>query len=352
MRKNYAQLTRNVNARLNPENILLEKSFTDELSSISYSDVLVYVRNAMKGVEPEYTKRSREAGERVKEHLKSVLTDVIYKYQGSVMTNTHIKGFSDIDLLTISDKFYTWDSSGVSAILESFERMSKFGESSINKLQYEKNATSYTGNMLDDLRTIRMESEHVLSDKYMDCDTTKPKAIKINNRNLNREVDIVTANWYDDVSSIINSKGEYRGIQVYNKQTHQKGKADYPFLSISQINERSSSTGGRLKKMIRFLKQSKADSQYEIILSSFDINAVCYDIAPHEYQTLSYLGLVPILYRQLKRICEDDSFADNIISVDGREYIFRNQNEKKRNLRLLLGEIESIYLDLYEKNHV
>lgn len=106
MAKNYRQLTESIRGRINPENFVLNKSFSDELATISYSDVLTYIRIAMKGVEPEYTQKSKDAGERVKEHLSKELRDVTFKYQGSVMTDTHIKGYSDIDLLTICEKFY------------------------------------------------------------------------------------------------------------------------------------------------------------------------------------------------------------------------------------------------------
>ncbi len=348
MRKNYTQLTRNIQGRLNPEGLILEKAFRDELGSISYSDALVFVRSAMKGVEPEYTSKSKEAGEKVKEHLKAVLSNVEYKYQGSVMTDTHIKGYSDIDLLTISNKFYSWDSSQVKHILENYDQRQRFREDSIRKLEYENNASSYTGDTLDDLRGIRLTSESKMQEVYLDCDISKPKAIKITNRNLKRDVDIVTANWYDDVMSIINNKGEYRGIQVYNKHNNEKGHANFPFLSIARINDRGSYTNGRLKKMIRFLKHCKAESLYQIELSSFDINAVCYDIDPETYKSLPFYTLVSILYAQLKKICNDDTYADNIVSVDGREYIFRYDSNKKANLKQLLSEVESIYMDLVE----
>ena len=143
MTKNYSQLTRSINARQNPDGILLEKAYLDEIGSISYSDVLVYIRSAMKGVDPAYTRKSIEAGERVKEHLRTVLTDVTYKYQGSVMTNTHIKGHSDIDLLTICDKFYSWDASGVRKAVEDGNVHGRFHEQSIRKLQRELAANSY-----------------------------------------------------------------------------------------------------------------------------------------------------------------------------------------------------------------
>lgn len=346
MARNYRQLTESIRGRINPENFTLKKAFSDELSTISYSEVLTYIRLAMKGVEPEYTQKSKDAGERVKDHLNNGLSNVVFRYQGSVMTDTHIKGYSDIDLLTICDKFYQYDATRVKQVLESAEDRARFYQSSIDKLQKEVNTSSYTGNALDDLKSTRLDSEKILSEKYSTHDITKPKAIKIKNLSLNREVDVVIANWYDDVSSIINDKGDYRGIQVYNKDTHSREKADFPFLSIKRINDRSAETNGRLKKMIRFLKNNKANSDHDIDLSSFDINAICYDIKTSEYRNLSFYELVPVIYNQLKNICTSQTKADEIISVDGREYIFRYNSTKLENLKKLLAEVEGIFDDL------
>lgn len=346
MAKNYRQLTESIRGRINPENFALRKIFSDELATISYSEVLTYIRVAMKGVEPEYTQKSKEAGERVKEHLSKELNDVSFRYQGSVMTDTHIKGYSDIDLLTITEKFYSYDATSVKNILLTPERREKHAQHSLEKMQNEVETITYSGNYLEDLKALRMDSESILTELYSVSDITKPKSIKIKNLSLNREVDIVIANWYDDVSSIINDKGDYRGIQVYNKKTHSREKADYPFLSIKRINDRSTSTNGRLKKMIRFLKNSKANSDHEIDLSSFDFNAICYDINIEEYKNLPFYELVPVIYKQMKLLATDTAKADDLVSVDGREYIFRGRNQKKENMRLLLAEVESIFVDL------
>ncbi len=346
MAKNYRQLTQNVRNSINPENLVLKRAFSDELATIAYSDVLTYIRIAMKGVEPEYTQKSIDAGDRVKSHLSGGLKQVTYKYQGSVMSNTHIKAFSDIDLLVITDKFYQPDTTAFRAILDTPEKKSQYYQSSIEKLQREIDCASYTGNALEDLREIRLTSEQILSINYQSHDLTKPKAIKIKNLSLNREVDVVVANWYDDTLSVLYDKGDYRGIQVYNKETQSREKADFPFLSIKRINERGTETNGRLKKMIRFMKNCKANSDHDIDLSSFDINAICYDIKVSAYLNVSFYELVPILYNQIKSICIDSSHSDNVVSVDGREYIFRYSPTKLSNLRLLLAEIESIFNDL------
>ncbi len=98
--------------------------------------------------------------------------------------------------------------------------------------------------------------------------------------------------------------------------------------------------------MIRFLKNNKANSDHNIDLSSFDINAICYDINVNEYQSLSFYELVPVIYNQMKKIATDENKADNLVSVDGREYIFRGNSTKKENLNKLLAEVEAIFIDI------
>lgn len=343
--KDYEKLIENIQKRINPDNVRLTKAFSSELSAITYSSVLKYVRYAMKGVESEYTAKSRLAGERVKGHLKDQLSDISFQYQGSVMTETHIKGASDIDLLVISEKFYRFDRSTVVSALSDNKKYYNFLQ--LDKLQWEIKNAGYTGNTLNDLRDNRIDSENILKKIYDECDIKPPKAIKIKNKSLNRDVDVVIANWYDNVSSIINDKAiDYRGIQVYNKDLHQKGSPGYPFLSIQRINLKSKETTGRLKKMIRFLKNIKADSAFDITLSSFQFNAICYAIPMDQYQDKSFYQLVPILYIQLDDLYQNRSQANNLMSVDGNEYIFRNNPNQINELKYLMVEIKPILEDL------
>lgn len=346
MIKNYAQLVENIYKRSNPENVTLEKSFSDELSTIKYNDILRYISLAMNGVELSYTERSKEAGQRVKNHLKEALSDIVYKYQGSVMTNTHIKGNSDIDLLVISDKFYTFDKAGIEKTLMDYNQTYFLNQSQIQNLKNELVGGGYNS-ALQDLRTNRIKSEDKLTDVYDICDIEHSKAIKITNKSLNRDVDIVIANWYDNSNSVINNKdSDFRGIQVYNKETNSKGKADFPFLSIKRINEKSSVTNGRLKKMIRFLKNVKADSSKDIKLSSFDFNAICYNIDVKLYENLNKYLLVPIIFNQLYALATNEQLANNLKSVDDQEDIFRNNPEKYQSLKNLMEEVSSILADL------
>ena len=98
--------------------------------------------------------------------------------------------------------------------------------------------------------------------------------------------------------------------------------------------------------MIRFLKNLKADSDLEIKLSSFDFNAICYDIDTYKYINKSFYELVPVIYLQLKSLADNYEHSNNLKSVDGNEYIFRNDNTKLNSLKNLMTEISSILVDL------
>lgn len=343
----YNNRIKRVQNRLNPERIQIFDNILFSDLSDAPTDVLKYIKSAMKGVEPEYTAKSKVAGEKVKQHLKDGgLSNVSFKYQGSVMTDTHIKGASDIDLLTICDKFYTYDSHTVYKILDN-KRSYPYDNSQLQKLQHELEIPAYRGDAINDLMITRNHCERILKETYQKCDITPPKAIKITNSSLRRDVDVVVANWYDNVDSIINDKEiDYRGIQVFDKSTNQKCSADFPFLSIKRINERSCETNGRLKKMIRFLKNIKEDSDMQIELSSFDINAICYSMNTLQYKNMDYVELVIQLYDYICEILGDNLVAKNIRSVDGKEFIFNGNPQKIYELLKIENEINEIINDL------
>lgn len=355
MNKNYSLLASNIKQRLNPENLyeavdrtrILNKALRSEaLGSLSYDDVDEFVYQSMKSVGQEYTDKTIQAGSMVKQHLKTGLIDVDYEYQGSVMTNTHIKGYSDIDLVCISSKFYTYTRMQVQNYLQDYSLRSKLNETAIKRLEAENTGSSYAGNSIEDLKKIRLDSEAILLRQYDKCSITHPKAIKITNQNLRRDVDIVTAGWYDDVRAIINGKGNYRGIALYNKATNSQENPDYPFTCIQLINDRGTYTGQRLKKMIRFLKNVRSFSDRNIDLSSFIINAICYNISTVAYLNATENTLVDILHAELHKICTDRSYADDIVSVDGREYIYRYNTQAWNETHKLYQEVAQICVDL------
>lgn len=93
--------------RYNPERVTLfeTRHFSNSGLQSTDRDVVQYVKKAMCAVDENYTRKTKEAGEAAKNHLKGELCNVSFEYQGSVMTDTHIRGASDIDLLVLCDKF-------------------------------------------------------------------------------------------------------------------------------------------------------------------------------------------------------------------------------------------------------
>ncbi len=213
---------------------------------------------------------------------------------------------------------------------------------------------------LSDLRSLRIDSERILDSNYSYVDVTKPKSIKVSLTNPKREVDVVIANWYKNANFYIKDDKTMLGIKVFVKgETAVQDKElapDYPFLSIARINGKDSEVNGRLKKMIRFLKTLKYDSDYtfNIKLSSFDFNAICYEIDASKYRNKDYLDLVTVVYNQLNSLANNPNHRNNLMSVDGHEPIFRNADgsentEKVQSLRLVMAEINSVIADIVEE---
>ena len=102
--------------------------------------------------------------------------------------------------------------------------------------------------------------------------------------------------------------------------------------------------------MIRFLKNVKYDSAIENIhLTSFEINAICYGIDPNTYREKNFLELVEVVFSQLTKLATDESYRDNLSSVDGSEKVFAGKNDKLEGLQQLLAEVDSIATDVLKE---
>lgn len=340
----YSRRLQNISDRYNPEKSTLieQRMYSTECSYDK--EVAKYVMRAMCAVDGEYTRKTKEAGEAAKQHLSSKLSKVSFEYQGSVMTDTHIRGASDIDLLVVCEKFYGTD---IFKVREELQNSWKYDYVQQGRLQrFDSSFSLYQGNSLRDLRELRMSIESIMSSNYSICDVSKPKSVKITNQHLHRDVDVVTSSWFQSFDYILSGMTpEKRGIKIYNKELDCEEGPDYPFLSISRINKRSAETQGRLKKMIRFLKNVRTDSDKEIPLSSFDINALCYSIPVYEYSSLDYKALVNLLWHKLYNLWRDGK-CDNLVSVVGDEYVFKGKPEKVQALKDLEDEVYKINQDL------
>ena len=342
---NYSNLINQIESRYNPESLRnVRENSIQSIAGID-RDVAKYVKLAMNEVDPIYTQKTLDAGENVKLHLSRELAyNVDFRYQGSVMTKTHIRGVSDIDLITITKKFSDTDYHKAKEYIDNNLYMYDIKVRRVK--DWLNRFSGYHGDPNNDLRLLRLDSERVLRSHYSICDTTKPKAIRVTNQHFHRDVDVVVASWHDSFKYITSSDETYKGIYIYDNERNMRLGPDFPFLSIDRINSRSADTGGRLKKMIRFLKNIKADSEQFINLSSFDINAICYNISIDDYKDSHYLDLVRVLWLKLWHLCNNDSEMDKLKSVDGSEYIFEYNNTKKENLKRLEREVWNIYNEI------
>lgn len=334
-------LLNNLKSRYNPDkDSLVEGRMYAELSGEEKTTAR-YIKAAMSEVDNHYTQITLDAGNAVKQQLAAKQIGISYEYQGSVMTRTHIRGVSDIDLLTITNRFEDTQLTKVISILEDYNKKTQYSWASQLRLeQFRNNFSRYTGDSDQDLLQLRLSNEGILQTAYSQCDTSNAKAIKVKNLHFNRDIDIVTASWLITVESIIHGGDkDYKGINVFDKDKKTTLPPDYPFLSIKRINEHSSITGGRLKRMIRLLKNIVADSDIPIDLHSFEINAVCYSCPTGDYQNLYYLDLARYIWRYLFNLHQDTTRLDALKSVDGSEFIFRNKPERVQALKTLENQV-------------
>lgn len=354
MKKNYSQRLSALQNRYNPDGrLIFESQKGMDITKLSFlNDEDVYVRTAMAAVDSKYTSDIKQAGENVKTHLQRTLENVVYAFQGSVMTDTHIKGNSDIDLLVIAAEFYNVPGSSQLQELYNKPNLTEKQKSKIGEIYH---APKFTGNSEHILHQNRLKIEETLSQKYKEHDIKKPKCVTIYNSDLRKWVDSVVACFADDQFSILNlQEAKFRGIKIYEKNVG-TGKTDHPFYTIDQINSKSARNFGRLKKMIRFLKNFMFDSEHGFeFLKTFDINIICFDINESLYQNSHYIELLFIMQNQLQRIIDDSYYRNNLKSIDGSEKVFYDENgnfrnEKFNEVKILNSELNELLNRIYIK---
>ena len=138
--------------------ICFKKQFSDSFARTRLGDSSKYVLESMKQIDPEYTKNTFKASENIQTNLKNGLDkekiEVTFRHQGSIITNTHIKLHSDIDLLTIIERFYSLEPPQVPTI-------------------------PYEGDPLKDLKDLRNKSFSILNSIYDQVDNSNSKSIKV-----------------------------------------------------------------------------------------------------------------------------------------------------------------------------
>lgn len=272
-------MARNINDRLTKLNS--RRKGTDRLDRVateSYAEVLAkslvteswekrattqphtrYALGAMQAVGDRYTQISIDTAERVgKQLIANLPMSVSFRLQGSVPLDVHIRGVSDVDLLTLDNRFLTYNRFG--------SRANTYSSTTLTSL----------GALLE----LRREAERVLKAAYpaakVDC--SGGKCIALSGGSLARPVDVVPSHWDDNAAYQSSLQEHDRGVTILNK-TVPETLGNLPFLHIKRVHDRDTSALGGLKKAIRLTKSVKNDAENESSaakLPSFDIAALLY----------------------------------------------------------------------------
>lgn len=270
-----------------------------------------YLLGAMRPVDATYTQRLREQGDRVENQLATRLRaeypGLAFRRQGSVSNNTHIKYYSDVDVLAIIDRFVTLQRPQVPQI-------------------------PYAGDPVDDLTELRAACVRELRRAFpmATIDDRGSTAVAISGASLACKVDAVPANWFDSNRYASSGLEHDRGVQVLDKFTRER-TANYPFQFNHRIHRFDIDHFGTPRMMMRLLKTVRAELEEEgtqAECSSFDLCSLVYRmpeslLVARPDQPLILIGR---LLDWLSMSFSVDELRSNLKVVDDSRVIYRNQS--------------------------
>lgn len=292
-----------------------------------------YALGAMQEVDPDYTRISLQTAERVANQLGRRVGgfNLDFRLQGSVPLNVHIRGVSDVDLLTLIDRdFFTYERSGIKA-----------------HTYIPVSTTS-----LDQLVQLRREEEPALRNAFpkADVDASGSKAIKISGGSLARSVDVVPSHWYDTAEYQRTGELQDQGVIILDRKNN-RTITNFPFKHINLVGGRDDLVAGGLRKAIRLCKNVKADSDRDIALPSFDIAAIMFhaDQAALRMGAIHELSILAETQRHLDYLYWHPAEAAALTVPDGTRRVF--DTEAKRSALLSLSsEIDELFKAVVEEH--
>lgn len=219
-----------------------------------------YAIGSMQPIDSAYTQRTIEERTRVEKQLSDGFSKaglwVKFDYQGSVTNDTHIRVYSDVDLLTIGQLSYALELPNRPPI-------------------------PYAGDPISDLKKIRLKTIDILRPAFpaATVDQSKGKCISISGGSLQRKIDLIASEWWHTVEYVRQPEKHWLGIQILDNDEGER-VPNKPFLHNKRIEERDAETSGGLRKAIRLFKSLKYDSDSKIEISSYDIASIAYNIFP------------------------------------------------------------------------
>jgi hypothetical protein len=282
-----------------------------------------YTVGAMARIDPRYTEITYEQGDRVKNQIDKALfaagASCEFRYQGSVTNDTHIKSYSDIDLLAITQRFWTLEPPL-------------------------KPSCPYYGDPVADLKEIRSTSYQCLEKAFptAEVDNSGTKSLTITGGSLSRKIDVVPANWYDTNRYAKLRAERYRAIQVLDVKSGER-IVNMPFMHNYLIQELDRSTGGGLRKVIRLMKSLKYDSD-SVSLSSYDLASLGYNMPDYQLATLPghEIPLLARLKEYLDNVAVDTKLRTEMLVPDESRTVFALGHATLQGLEELRMEVDDL----------
>lgn len=297
-----------------------------------------YAIGAMQEVDKHYTRISVETAKRVEAQLEKRLANfgisAQFRLQGSVPLNVHIRGVSDVDLVTLDTDFLIYATSG--------------------KKSQDGGYVSSEKSSLGVLLNLRNKSEIALRAAFPAATIVAgDKAINLCGASLARPVDVVPAHWWDTIGYQETFDESARGVYILASKTSETLN-NLPFTHIKKISDACDNTFGGMRKAIRLCKNVKADAELdgeEIQLSSYDIAATMYhaDIGALRLGSIYELSILSETQRHLDFLTVNEDRAKILWVPDGSRLIF-NTPEKLAALRRLSIRLDDLLRKVANEN--
>ncbi|WP_061206886.1 hypothetical protein [Leptospira santarosai] len=297
-------------SRRAPQDERFFKSFS-EAFELSIGENTKYILGAMRPVEKRFTDKLLNDGNRIQAQLDSRIDseypNIEFRRQGSVTNDTHIRYYSDIDVLVLIDKFYTVEY----PVLPNDQYMGSVNRE-LSILRY------------------RCKEEIELGFPATDVDDSGAFSISVKGGSLSGKVDVVPSCWYLTFEYRENPQEYLKGVTVLNRKTQEQIN-NFPFKFNHLLNARDSNTYGITKMLIRFLKSIKADEEEEgskYSISSYDLCSVVYRMPDDLFLRSIVNSPIIMIYNLLSwfnYLILNESRAKALMVVDNSRKIFNEQ---------------------------
>ena len=142
-RRNYDKRLSNIRSR-KTDRLLNKAIVAESFSRKDLPETVRYVYESMSPIDREYTLNTYKEAERVQNQITKGIPpgeSLEFQYQGSVPLNTHILVHSDLDILSIINKFYSLEPPQIPVV-------------------------PYEGDTIADLRNLRSNMQQTLSTAF------------------------------------------------------------------------------------------------------------------------------------------------------------------------------------------